>query len=428
MKDGIPVLGVAQSRIFQCPAPRITVPAGRRVGKTTYAAVRLFRNAYLKPDSANGYFAPTYKMGKDIMWTSLKRIIPACYVAKTHETELKITLLNRSFIQIKGCDDPDKLRGPGWDDAVFDEYADIDPAAWSEVIEPALSDREGTAAFLGTPKGYNHFYDHYLLGLSGEHPDWASFSFTTAQGGRVKRSVIEKARATLDLRVFRQEYEASFETLSGRVYDNFSRAPWPKGNCDARIVDQGGPLVIGLDFNINPMSAVVFQDADGWPQVVEEIELFSSNTEEMAQVIQRKYPERAITIAPDASGQNRHTSSPLGQTDLTILRSHGFKILVKNSNPNPVDRINNVQSLLCSGTGLRRLTIHPGRCPKLVRALEGQTYDKGKVDKTLGLDHITDALGYGCYQRWNVLYNLLPRSAPAAGGMHSPFPVAFEAA
>lgn len=424
--EGIPELGVAQSRLFQCEAPRIVVPAGRRLGKTTYAGVRAFKKAYTKKMAEVRYIAPYLKQAKAIFWEPLKRIVPSCYVEKINESDLFIQLLNKSRIQLLGADNPNSLRGPGLDDAIFDEFADIDPTTWFEVIEPSLSDREGTAAFLGTPKGYNHFYDLYQLGLSGD-PDWKSFSFTTAQGGRVKKSIIEKARHTLDIRVFRQEYEASFETLSGRMYDNFSREQWPKGNWDARIIDRGGTLIIGMDFNINPMSATVMQDAGGWPQVLDEIELFSSNTEEMAQEVRRRYPARRIIICPDASGDSRSANAPAGQTSFTILRSHGFEIQADNDNPNVTDRINNVQSLLRSGSGLRRVTIHP-RCVKLTKSLEGLTYEQNKMkqstnkpNKKLGLDHMADAFGYPLWQRWNVLYNLLPRATPTGSGLHSPF-------
>lgn len=423
--DGIPTLGVAQSRMFQCEASRIVGVAGRRLGKTTFAGTRAFRSAYMKRRAEVRYIAPYLKQAKEIFWEPLKRIVPRQYILKINESDLAITLLNESKIKLLGADNPNSLRGPGLDDVLFDEFADIAPETWYEVIEPALSDREGRAVFLGTPKGYNHFYDIYRMGLDPEQPDWASFSFTTAQGGRVKASIIEKARRALDFRVFRQEYEASFETMTGRVYDNFVRLQWPKGNVDARIVDRGGDLIIGMDFNVNPMTAIVMQDAGGWPQILEEIELHTSNTEEMAQDITRRYPGRRIIICPDASGNQQSANAPVGVTSHTILQSHGFYLQHDNNNPVVVDRINNVQSLLKSGDDIRRVTIHP-RNERLIKALEGLTWEtdkngKSKVNKKLGLDHLADAFGYPLWQRWNVLYNLLPRVTPTSGLIHSPF-------
>lgn len=428
-REKLPVLGVAQSRMFHSTARYLVAVAARRLGKTTYAGVRLFHKAYVKPEAEVRYIAPTYKMAKMVFWEPLKRMIPRRYVWKKNESDLSITLLNSSRIMLLGMEDPDSQRGPGLDDAVFDEYADIPPEAWEEVIRPALADKEGTAAFLGTPKGYNHFYDLYLKGLPGHEDfgEWASFSFTTAQGGRVKKTEIEKAKRDLDIRVFRQEFEASFETLSGRVYDNFVRATWPKGNIDPHIIDLGGQLVVGMDFNINPMTAVIMQECRGWPQVLDEIELPTSNTEEMAQALKRKYPGRTIVVCPDASGDSRHTSSPMGQTDFTILQSHGFRIEAGRANPMVVDRINNTQSLLCGGTGMRRVTIHP-RNKALIKALEGLTWkldtsgrSTNLVNKSQGLDHIADAFGYPLWQRWNLLGNIIPAAAPITSGLYSPW-------
>lgn len=420
--DGIPTLGVAQSRMYHCNAPRIVSVSGRRLGKTTYAGVRLFTSAYTKRRAECRYIAPTYKQAKEIFWKPLKRIVPSAYIYKINEGDLSITLLNESVIKLLGAADPDSLRGPGLDDVVFDEFADIPREAWEEVIEPTLADREGRAAFLGTPKGYNHFYDLYQLGLNPDQEEWRSFHFTTAQGGRVKKSIIDRARFTLDIRVFRQEYEASFETLSGRVYDNFDRSPWPKGNCYERVVDRGGELLVGMDFNINPMSAVLGQDVEGLPEVFDEIVLHTSNTEEMAQALRNRFGERRpITVCPDASGKARHTNAPMGQTDFTILQKYGMKILAKNVNPVIVDRVNNVQSLLKSGTGVRRVRIHP-RCKNLIKALEGLQWKEGTnlIDKDGGLDHITDAFGYLLWQKFNILHAVLKPTTPGSSGLVAP--------
>lgn len=425
--NGLPTLGVAQSRMFHCTAPRLVSVSARRLGKTTYAGVRLFHSAYTIERAECRYIAPTYKQAKEIFWKPLKRIVPACYVAKINEGDLSVTLLNESTIKLLGAENYDSLRGPGLNDVVFDEFADIAKEAWEEVIEPTLADREGRAAFLGTPKGYDHFHDLYQLGLVKSQEEWRSFHFTTAQGGRVKRSIIDRARATLDIRVFRQEYEASFETLSGRVYDNFDRAPWPKGNCYERVVDRGGEVLVGLDFNINPMSAVIGQDVEGLPEIFDELVLHTSNTEEMAQALRTKFGERRpITVCPDASGKQRHTNAPMGQTDFTILARYGMKILSKNVNPVIVDRVNNVQCVLKSGTGVRRVRIHP-RCKNLIKGLEGLTWKESasgqstnQIDKTMGLDHITDAFGYLLWQKFNILHAILRPSTPSGSALVSP--------
>ncbi len=419
----LPILGVAQSRIFTCPKRFINVVAGRRFGKSKVIAMRQFRKAYIKPKQETRYVAPSYKMARRDFWEPLKAMIDPGYILKKNESDLAITLLNKSRIMLLGADNPDSLRGPGLDLADFDEYADIEARTWSEVIRPALAaqDPPGEAGFFGTPKGYNHFYDSYLLGESNPE-EWASFTFTTAQGGRVLRSEINAARNDLDPRVFRQEFEASFENLTGRMYANFLRKPWPVGNMDATIIDLGRPLVIGLDFNINPMSAVVIQEVLGWPQVLDNIALPTSNTEELCIELRKRYPDRHLSICPDASGNYaKGTNSPLGQTDFTILAKYGFKIISDKVNPGIHDRVNNVQSLLCSATQRRRLTIHP-RCNHVIKSLEGQTWKEGtSTPEKKGLDHMADALGYAMWQKWNLLGNIIPDAVPQGGDLYSPY-------
>jgi hypothetical protein len=421
----LPTLGVGQSRVYRSLARYVVLVAGRRFGKSTLEAVRLFNKAYTKAHSENWYIAPTYRQAKTIFWDRLKETIPRMYVLKKNESELTITLKNRSKISLKGADNPDSLRGPGLDHVSFDEFANIQLEAWN-VIRPALADRGGTASFVGSPAGFNHLYDFFNRGTiyrdrptrNGRYPwrNWDAFLFTTLQGGRVPLEEIEAAQEELDPRVFRQEFLASFETLTGRVYGNFSRQPWPLGNIDPHIIDCQGELYIGMDFNINPMSAVVVQKVFGRPEVLDAIQLMTSNTEEMAQHLKQRYIGRKMTICPDASGQYaKGTNVKYGETDITILRRYGFAIDTGKSNPVVVDRINNTQSNLMAGrTAYRALKIHP-RCEHLIKALEGLTWKKGTniVDKTTGLDHITDALGYVLWQMFNVLAKHIPAVAPA---------------
>jgi hypothetical protein len=124
------------------------------------------------------------------------------------------------------------------------------PEAWYEVIRPSLSDRQGGAMFIGTPKGRNHFYDLWAQGYNSD--DWESFQYTTLEGGNVPQAEIEAARQDLDERTFKQEYEAAFVTYAGLIYYGFSRE-----ESVLAIDDDSGTLHIGMDFNLDPMSAVI---------------------------------------------------------------------------------------------------------------------------------------------------------------------------
>lgn len=411
--QGLPLLSLARFRV--------TI-AGRRFGKTHKSRIRLFQKAVNLARSWSWYIAPTYRMAKDIMWEPLKECFPKAYLrGKPNESELSLRLRNGSLIQLKGADNPDSLRGPGLDLAVFDEFATIKPAAW-DVLRPALSDKMGEADFNGSPAGYNWAYDLWTLGQPGGSANWESWQFTTLQGGRVPASEIEEARQQLDPRTFRQEYLASFETLKGRVYDQFDRREWPHGNIRSDIEDYGGTLYVGMDFNVNPMSAVVVQKVQGRPEILTAFEIETSNTQEMADALRARYPERRLVICPDASGARRSTNAPVGQTDFTLLRNAGFDVRAADANPAVKDRINNVQSNLCNAAGDRRCTAHPSILPLLGKALEGLTYKDGTnlPDKSSGLDHICDALGYVLWTEFNVLAEL-KLVAPESGTLYSPY-------
>ena len=420
-------LSYRQAQVAADETRNVVMVAGRRFGKTTKSVVRTAKKMLRKRDQYCWYIAPTYKLGKELFWRPFKDFFPPEYVKYKNESDLLIELWNGSRGIIKGADNPDSLRGSGVDDATYDEFADMDPYT-VEVMRPALSDKQGSQLFLGTPRGYDHFYDLYTRGEYWPNNDskwkhWRSFRFTTLQGGRVPPEEILLAREELDPRIFRQEYEASFETLLGRIYYAFDRKQWPSGNVDATVVDQGGVLFVGMDFNVHPMSAVVCQARHKVQcHVFDELVLPISNTDEMCKTLKDKYPDREIVVCPDASGDSASTKAPVGESDFSIIRSHGFKILSGKSNPKIADRFNNTNSNLLNARGLRRARIHP-RCKWLIKGLEGHVYKEGTnlPNKDTGLDHITDAFGYVLFQQFNVFDRLAEIHGPQTGDLYDPF-------
>ena len=143
-------------------------------------------------------------------------------------------------------------RGTGLDFLILDEFADIDKRTWYEVLRASISDRLGHVLFCGTPKGYGNWsYELYLKGTQDN--DWESFQYTTIEGGIVTPEEIEQAKQDIDIRTFRQEFEGTFENYAGSVYYNFH----PVDNVVKRQIDWEKPLHIGMDFNVDPMSACV---------------------------------------------------------------------------------------------------------------------------------------------------------------------------
>lgn len=368
----------------------ITVVAGRRFGKTALMLAILVQAALSKNDGVYAYVAPTRDQARRLMWKPLKVVLKP-YIKDTNESRMEIELVNGTVLYILSGEGAERIRGLGLDGAVFDEYADIDGYVWPEIVEPALADKQGWAVKGGTPKGYNHFYDDYVLGQDPEQPEYASFQFTTIDGGNVKPEEIERARRTRDPKTFAQEYLASFTVLGGRVYYGFERTL----NVRDDLKDTGTDLLVGMDFNVNPMSAAVAVKAGGQLHFIDEIEINDSGTEEMAAELKRRYPNRRIIVYPDPSGAARKTSAPVGQTDFSILRSAGFTVIAPSKAPAIVDRVNCVNGLIANVAGDRRLLVHP-RCKSLIKAFEGLTFKDGTsvIDKASGLDHMADAAGY----------------------------------
>ena len=381
-------LTTPQSDIFSDESRFRVVVAGRRFGKTFLSTAELLRQAIKGKGRNVWYVAPTYKAAKEIAWDMLVSAVPREYIAKSNETSLTLTLINGSNISLKGAEKPDNLRGRSLDFVVLDEFADMRPEAWYEVIRASLSDRMGGALFIGTPKGRNHFYDLWGKGTDQED-QWASFQYTTIEGGNVPQEEIEQAKRDLDERTFKQEYEAAFVNYSGIIYYNFKREESVK-----RIQDNGETLHIGMDFNLDPMSAVVAIKDGGNLSIIDEIVIFGSNTDEMVDEIQTRYAGRRCIIYPDPASRQRKTSSG-GRTDLSILQNAGFAVKVRNNHSPIRDRINSVNARLKSADGERHLYVDP-KCKQVIKSLERHTYKEGtsQPDKDSGFDHMNDALGY----------------------------------
>lgn len=381
------ILTKPQTKIYTSDSRFISVVAGRRFGKTYLSTIILLRKALSGKNKNCWYIAPTYKSAKEIAWDMLIETIPSEYIKKKNETSLTIKLKNGSVISLKGAEKPDNLRGRSLDLAVLDEFADMKAETWSEVIRPSLSDRQGDAVFIGTPKGRNHFYDLWTKGTD-KHDNWQSFQYTTLDGGNVPAHEIESAKSDLDSRTFEQEYLASFVNYAGIIYYNFDREETVQP-----YTGTDNQLHIGMDFNLDPMSACVAVRKGRVLHFIDEIVIYSSNTDEMVSEINARYPDKQITIYPDPASRQRKTSAG-GRTDLSILQNAGYTVNVKNRHPAVRDRINAVNSRLLSGDGERRIFIDP-KCKETIKGLERQIYKEGtsQPDKS-GYDHMNDALGY----------------------------------
>ena len=372
-------------QILCCDRRFIVLVAGRRWGKTTLGLFKLLCHAASAHHQVCYFVGPSERQAKEIAWRTLKQLVPAFLIHRMRHSELEIELMNGSVIKVHG---PQSLRGTGLDFVVLDEFAYMPAELWPEVVRPMLADREGRALLSSTPRGFNHFYDLYYEAKS--RSDSAAFHFSTAHGGYVSANELALLRSTMDRKLYCQEIEACFELQSGRVYHAFSR--------DLNVADvpliPGITLLVGMDFNVDPMTAVVAQKIGEQCHVSAEIVLPNSNTFEMMRELLLRYPHQRGVVHPDPSGAARKTSAAVGQTDHEIIRQAGWQVY--SLKPYPiVDRVNSVNAMFENANGRRRLFIDR-KCKNLIRALDGLTFkaETNLPDKSTGLDHISDALGY----------------------------------
>ena len=396
-------LTTPQSEVIKNEARFRVLISGRRFGKTFLAVNELARFARF-PNRKVWYVAPTYRQAKAICWVELvHRLRHHNWIKEVNNSDLTVTLRNNSRISLRGADNENALRGVGLDFLVMDEFADISPNAWYEVLRPTLSDTQGHALFCGTPRGFGNWgYDMYVKGQADN--EWQSFKYTTIEGMQVPKEEIDQAQDDLDERTFQQEYMASFVNYAGMIYYNFDRTKNLIENYD----NKNSVLHIGLDFNVDPMSAVVCVIENDRIFMIDEIQIYSSNTNEMCDEIKTRYKNKQIVVYPDPSARQRKTSAG-GTTDLAILKNSGFDVRCKSTAPLVRDRINAVNSKLKNVNGKSSLFIVKS-CKNAIKSIERQIYKEGThiPDKDSGYDHMNDALGYLVEYNFPLKRNFAP--------------------
>tara|TARA_R110002012_G_scaffold242678_2_gene417088 strand:+ start:4959 stop:6284 length:1326 start_codon:yes stop_codon:yes gene_type:complete len=388
-----------QRQVYEAKERFKLLCSGRRFGKTYLCITRLLNWALEKPESLNWYVTANYRMAKQIAWRQLKDMAPRDLVVKQNESDLSLEFINGAQIALRGADNEDSLRGVSLSSLVVDEAAYVKKSAWEMVLRPALSDQGGPAWFITTPAGLNWFHD--LWEQAKDQTDWRTFSFTTLEGGNVPKAEVEAAKRTLDERTFRQEYLASFETLSGRVYPGFTDE-----NISDDVSDTGGAIYWGTDFNVSIMAGVLGSRVGDTLHIWDELAVQQSNTDEVCAMLKQRFPDRKIIAYPDPTGSARKTSSA-GKTDHDIIRRFGFGCVSPKAPWAVKDKINATNWMIKTAEGQMRLFVHP-RCKHTIKALKNVTYKQGAedyvIDKTANIEHWTDGLGYLILSEFNPLY------------------------
>jgi hypothetical protein len=372
------------------------VPAGRRSGKTEKFKRELSKASWLVPGL---YFAaaPTHSQAKKIFWKDLKALALPYLVDRFYDGELVIKLKNGSEIHVIGLDKPARFEGQPWTGGGIDEIADIKSDAWQSNISPAL-DTEGLDTWcwlLGVPDGLNHYYDMAQYALNANDPEWGLYTWPSSDILSPKK--IEAAKRRLDPRTFRQEYEASFETATGRIYDDYSN-----NNHTDRTFSPELAIHWTHDFNFVPMSSIIIQNVNGKDYCVDEISLESAAARNVALEFIDRYKEHKnlpIYLYGDPSGKAGEKHGLLSNyLELErLLAQHGFNNVerrVLRSERSIRDSQASLRGRIYNTLGETFFYVNPEKCKSLDKGLFTTQRAKGSAyqeDPNNEHHHITTA-------------------------------------
>jgi len=402
----------------------VLLRAGRRSGKTEIAkraiVLVLFMETWHGSPANCLWCGPTLTQTKEIAWEDLKAMVPKEYVAKISETELKITTHFGSTLKVAGLDKPHRIEGSGYDFVVVDERADVKPEAISRSIIPALLERKGKLWEIGVPKrfgvgaeSYNKKFDEIQSGVikNGIALEWESAEV-------VEPAELEELRGSMTAEDFDEQFRAMVLTIGGQVYYAFSDA-----NIKPCKYDERKPIIVGSDFNVDPMCWTIGQEHRG-PNGIE-FHVFdllwkrNTNTYASLDALHAAYgPHTGGWIFHgDASSRSRKTSSI--ETDLAIIKNDkrfiNSRVIYPRKNPNIEDRLAATNAMMCNATkegtpGRHRLFIDPDKCQKLITDYKNRSRKEGKRELDDGpfQGHLADSCDYIMYARYPVRINNSP--------------------
>ena len=262
----------------------------RRFGKSALTLLLslydLTRNTQRQPRYA--YIAPLYRQAKAIAWDMLSRYARVFADTEINQAELRVDFPNGGQIRLYGADNPDSLRGIYLDGVVFDEYAQMRPRVWSEVVRPALADREGWAIFIGTPMGKNHFYDLYQD--AQEDPTWHTALYTVADTNVIPADELASARRMMAPEQFAQEWQCSWESaLVGSYYGSYLETAMQEDRVTRVPHDPSVPVHVSFDIGVADATAIWFFQPVGLRlHVIDYFESSDQGLEFYAKVLREK--------------------------------------------------------------------------------------------------------------------------------------------
>jgi hypothetical protein len=400
-----------QSAYLRSLARYRMLPCGRQSGKSELCKREVVLNVpKVNPLGKTNILlclAPTYTQAKQLWWQDLKDLIPPSWIRKVRDSDLVIECEAfgvRTDIKVAGFDVPKRLEGPAYSQVWVDEFADVKPDAFDTALRPAMTTYKARVTFLGVPKRYGSNGSRYRKlcewGFDPAFPNYETFTWPSWDIRDPEE--IEEIKRTTDDATFQEQYGAAWLTAGGTCFFNFE----PETHVQSVKYDPNKPILVGADFNVDPMARVLAQTDGKHLWVFGELFLNNTNTKATQDVLYAKYGRHkgGWHFFGDPAGRARHTSA--SASDWTqIMNDQRFRPVqfnVPEAAPPVRDRLASCNALLRNAAGQSRCTIDPS-CTFLIEDLKNRGIDSNGLPNdpkggTIG--HLTDAWGYMIHALW----------------------------
>lgn len=411
-----PSLTIPQANFINMPQKFRGYVGGFGSGKTWAGCGDTCKHHYENPRITTGYFAPTYPQIRDIFYPTIEE----CAFDWGLRVEIKESNKEVHFYsgrQYRGTticrsmDNPSSIVGFKIGHALVDEidvmHTEKARQAWRKIIARMRYKVDGLKngiAVTTTPEGFKFTYEQFVKEANSSPAKAKLYGLIQASTYdneiNLPDDYIESLRESYPKQLIEAYLNGQFVNLaSGAVYPEFDR----RLNHTDAVLQDGEVLHVGMDFNVLKMAAALFVIRNGLPIAVgEHTEVRDTPT--MAKLLIDKYAaNHKIVVYPDASGHNT-SSKDSNKSDHTILRQAGLTVYVDNVNPAIKSRLNAVNGMILNSKGERRFLVNTHLCPDMTDGLEQQIYDKhGMPNKTSGVDHLNDAVGYFINHKYPVV-------------------------
>jgi len=366
----------------------------RRAGKTVWAINEAILKAIAaysegKPRPRVAYIAPLLKQARTVAWDYAKEFTSQLPGYRPNEGNLHIDFLDGCRLNLYGSDNPDAARGIYLDFVVMDEYAQMSPNMWTEIIRPALSDRQGSAAFIGTPKGKNSFYNLYKRALDDKSKEWAGYLYKASDTNYVNEGELLSAQNDMSEEEYAQEYECSFEAaIQGAYYSKQMERLTKEGQVCSVPYESALSVNTAWDLGLDDMTSIWFYQLAGKEiRLIDYYEASGAGLPHYVQVLREKgYTYGEHHLPHDVKVKELST----GRSRLDVLRSLQLNPLYVVPKLGIEDGINAVRSILS------RCWFDEKKCARGIEALRQYRTEYDQKSQTFRARPLHDWTSHPC--------------------------------